>query len=118
MFVVLLLNIVINMYGFYITRLSSAQQRSGFFKYSCFRVVLSSVLLSLKVIMIVLQALKRRKRQTVGVFLITLYALTAIIPSWLTPNVGTLGLLPSHPPSEEFPRMCASMGIHKGFFSN
>lgn len=47
MFVVVLFNIVINTYGFDVTCLSFAQQRSKILKYSRFRVVLSSMLLSL-----------------------------------------------------------------------
>lgn len=54
MFVVLQLDIVaINTYGFYLLRISSPHQRSGILDSSSFGVVLSSVLLSLKVIMIV-----------------------------------------------------------------
>lgn len=115
MFVVLLLNIVINTYGFYVTLLSSAQQQSGILRSSCFGIFLSSVLLSLRDIMITLQALIRCSMQSVGVFLITLYIYTtSMIPSWSTPSVGTLGLS-SHPPHKEFPRMCASMRIHRNF---
>lgn len=87
---------------------------------SRFRVVPSSVLLSLKVITIVLQALRRRTRQLVGVFLITFHiSITLHHSSLACSQCGRCGIacLPAHKPQSSQGRR-STMGIHKGSLRN